>query len=66
MTATRRIAADDIIAGMTVIPPGKKASVEVVDAWDRGGQREVYCTSHRGGSVFIISRYDDIEMVIKS
>jgi hypothetical protein len=63
---TKRIEADNIITGMTVIPPGKTAPVEVIDAFDNGGQREVYCTSHRGHSVFIISRYDDIEMVVSA
>lgn len=54
--------ADQIGAGMRVIPPGKKQLVEVIEVFTHGGQRDVYCWGRTGRVAFTISRYDSIQI----
>lgn len=63
MMKTRLLPADQICQGITLIPPGKKQPVLVLNYFDNGGQIDVYCEGRNGFSVFIISRYAQIECV---
>jgi hypothetical protein len=66
---TKRYPADQICAGVRVVPPGKKRLVEVLDHnYDAACTRiEVaYITPQGGRGVFFISRYDEIEIEARS